>query len=193
MEANTALAHHLDVPRERMIGAPVTDYLASGQAARLDAYRDDEGASHDLVRIHFADSTGAPLTLNCLVRQREGGLLIVGEPEHVDDRLAVSEMLRLNNELSTMARESARRERELDRTRQELEKTLEELRTTYWHLKRVQEVLPICMGCGKVKSDEASWETVADYLKANEIFLSHGYCPTCAARVMEEIEREGDT
>jgi hypothetical protein len=42
------------------------------------------------------------------------------------------------------------------------------------------------MQCGKVKTKEAEWESVVDYLKANEIFLSHGYCPTCADAISRE-------
>ena len=40
---------------------------------------------------------------------------IVGEPEPEEDGLSSSELIRLNNELATMARERGRRERELER------------------------------------------------------------------------------
>ena len=58
--------------------------------------------------------------------------------------------------------------------------SLEELKTTHWHLKKIQEILPLCMGCGKIKTGSASWTSLVDYLRENEIFVSHGYCPSCA-------------
>jgi cysteine sulfinate desulfinase/cysteine desulfurase-like protein len=110
----------------------------------------------------------------------------VGEPDVGGDRGVVEELVQLNNELATMARERARRERELERTRQRLQAALEELETSYWHLKKIQEFLPLCMGCGRIKTAEAEWQSVAEYLKDNEIFLSHGYCPPCSAAVLQE-------
>lgn len=59
----------------------------------------------------------------------------------------------------------------------------ERLQNSFWHLEKIQEVLPICMACGKVKTSEASWEEVIQYLKNNSKFLSHGYCPDCLERV----------
>jgi response regulator RpfG family c-di-GMP phosphodiesterase len=53
------------------------------------------------------------------------------------------------------------------------------LDNSYWHLRKIQEVLPICMECGKVKTSDSSWEDVVNYLKKNTNFLSHGYCPEC--------------
>ncbi len=44
----------------------------------------------------------------------------------------------------------------------------------------------MCMGCGKIKTGSTSWTSIVDYLKENEIFVSHGYCPSCA----EEYARQ---
>ena len=106
--------------------------------------------------------------------------MLLGEREVDRDGAAAEELILANNELATLARERARRQRELERTRRELQATLDELRTSYWHLQKIQEVLPLCMSCGRVKTDAARWQSVAEYLKDNEIFLSHGYCPSCA-------------
>jgi len=59
----------------------------------------------------------------------------------------------------------------------------EQLQNSFWHLRKIQEVLPICMGCGKVQANNSSWEDVVQYLKNNALFLSHGYCPECAKKV----------
>lgn len=72
-----------------------------------------------------------------------------------------------------------------ERTRAEarLRETLAELERSHWHLRKIQEVLPICMECGKVKTGERSWEEVVQYLKHNAVFISHGYCPSCYAAI----------
>ena len=67
-----------------------------------------------------------------------------------------------------------------------MEKTLHELNTLYWHLRKIREVLPICMKCGKVESGEARWEDLIAFMHDRFPFLSHGYCPDCAAKFQTE-------
>jgi hypothetical protein len=90
----------------------------------------------------------------------------------------------LNNRLAVEIRESARKGKALERVNQRLQETLHELDTMYWHLRKIQEVLPICLECGKVKTAEGTWQTLLEYLKANSRFLSHGYCPECYAQIV---------
>ena len=71
-----------------------------------------------------------------------------------------------------------------------LQETLDTLHRTHWHLRKIQEVLPICVGCGKVKTSDAKWEDVLAYLQANAEFLSHGYCPDCARQAEREFDNE---
>jgi hypothetical protein len=110
----------------------------------------------------------------------------VGEPDVEEDRGVADQFLRLNNELSVVARESARRSRELAATRLDLERALSELESSYWHLRKIQENVPLCMRCGKIKTGDAQWQSLVDYLWSNVIFVSHGYCPTCVHTVMPE-------
>ncbi len=71
-----------------------------------------------------------------------------------------------------------------------LQETLDTLKKSHWHLRKLQEVLPICVVCGKVKSAEAKWEDVHTYLRANAEFLSHGYCPDCGRQALQELDNE---
>jgi PAS domain-containing protein len=87
-----------------------------------------------------------------------------------------------------------RQERELRVAKEELEEanrrlraTIEERDRSYWQLKRIAEVLPICMDCGDVRP-EGEWMDVVEYLKQNAMFLSHGLCPNCERRRLEEME-----
>ena len=90
------------------------------------------------------------------------------------------ELQALSAELAVAARENARQARALKRA-------LEERDRLYWHLRRVQELLPICMDCDAVRP-EGEWMGLAEYLRRNEIAMSHGLCPTCADRRMGDIE-----
>jgi hypothetical protein len=61
---------------------------------------------------------------------------------------------------------------------------------SHWHLRRIQEVLPICMDCETVKPG-AEWVSIVDYLRDNALMLSHGLCPACAARREAELGAAG--
>jgi hypothetical protein len=41
---------------------------------------------------------------------------------------------------------------------------LQEFEISWWYLEKIQEVLPICMFFGKVKTGEAQWQDVVGYL-----------------------------
>lgn len=71
-----------------------------------------------------------------------------------------------------------------------LQQAYKELESSYWHIKKIQEVLPICLSCGKVKNKDADWQDVVSFLKENTRFLSHGYCPECAQKYMNQIKED---
>lgn len=79
---------------------------------------------------------------------------------------------------------------ELETTKAKLEETLADLNSSYWHLKKIQEVLPVCLECGAVRTGRGSWEPVLEYLKQNSLLLSHGYCPACMPKVMGRWREE---
>jgi hypothetical protein len=60
-----------------------------------------------------------------------------------------------------------------------LAESLRDLQDSFWHLRKIQEVLPLCMSCGKVKADGDRWEKLTDFLRRNSLLVSHGYCPEC--------------
>jgi PAS domain S-box-containing protein len=119
-------------------------------------------------------------TFHCRLWMTDGVLAILGERMEEDAVRLRRQLIETNNELVVKSRELTRRTRELEHARNRLQETLDELETSYWHLKKIQEVLPICMECGKVKTSDADWEDVVEYLQRNALFLSHGYCPDCA-------------
>lgn len=44
----------------------------------------------------------------------------------------------------------------------------------------LQEIIPICSGCKKVRTDPQYWQSVESYLKSRlDLKFSHGLCPDC--------------
>ena len=72
-----------------------------------------------------------------------------------------------------------------------LQATLDELHRTHWHLRKIAEVLPMCAECGRVKPGDGEWASVADYLRENSLFLSHGCCPECAGKLQADLGLPG--
>ena len=89
----------------------------------------------------------------------------------------------MNNRWALLVRDHEKNKRALVQANLESEKALAELNESHWHLQKIQETLPICMYCSKVKTGDLHWEGVVEYLKANSLFLSHGCCPECDDRM----------
>jgi hypothetical protein len=65
--------------------------------------------------------------------------------------------------------------------------TAEVLLRTLSEVKVLQAFLPICSRCRKIRNPDGSWETLERYVGAHsDTRFSHGYCPDCARRVLEE-------
>lgn len=184
LEVNEVFAGDFDTTPDRLRSAPIRDLLTEDDADDLERWVRD-GLPTEPVTLNFSRGTSAPASLRCLLERRRQTVALLGEPmSGIEDRAATS-MLELNNEMAVLSRENTRRRRELERA-------LEELRTTHWHLKKIQEILPVCMGCEKIKTGSTSWESLVDYLKENEIFVSHGYCPSCAEEYARRHGLEDD-
>ncbi len=69
---------------------------------------------------------------------------------------------------------------ESKRAEEERERLVGELQTALAEVKTLQEILPICSYCRKVRDDENYWDTVENYVSAHTSTLfSHSICPHC--------------
>lgn len=173
---NAALANRLKIAQAEVVTRLVWELVTERDAQSL-RRRVGEGGTRPAgtFLLNFVDIDHCPFTLECRLEVQPGYFLLLGEVPQRTNEAAQEELLRLNNELAVLSREYARRGKELERV-------LEELKTSHWHLKKIQEVLPICMECGKVKTT-SQWEDVLTYLKDNALFLTHGYCPDCLEKI----------
>jgi outer membrane murein-binding lipoprotein Lpp len=108
-------------------------------------------------------------------------LVVSGHFARADEDRLTDEVHRLNNEMAVLTRRYQQQAREL-------EAALADRDRSYWHLEKIQEVLPVCMDCHTIKPG-SDWTNVVDYLAANEIALSHGLCPTCEKRRLQELDQ----
>lgn len=189
-DCNGPVAAELRLPKTEIVGTKLWRFLADTDAALLQGkVADGPGQRGTGFLLNFVSVDHAPYTLNCLLAVQPTDFVLLGEP--AAGRVGYQEeLLQLNNEFAVLSREYARKGRELEQALAQLREAHHQLENSFWHLKKIQEVLPVCMECGKVKSAEATWEGVVDYLKRNAVFLSHGYCPECAEGVLARFRLE---
>ncbi len=184
---NAAIARALALPEATLIGSSLWERLAEADSRALQE-RFESGTRSPAERFSLTFTGGPePFQLSCWVDFHPTHLTLVGEPALQRDDGYDEELFGLNNELAVLARENARRGKELDRAKAKLQATLDELQRTHWHLRKISEVLPMCVECGKVKPGEGEWESVANYLRENSLFLSHGCCPECVEKLQADL------
>ena len=77
-------------------------------------------------------------------------------------------------------------ERELQARNDDLAGALQELSESKLHLRKLEGILPICMSCKAVRTDDdKGWVQLDEYLmRSNAVSLSHSYCPNCEKTVL---------
>jgi len=66
---------------------------------------------------------------------------------------------------------------------------IEKLQKTEEEVKKLQDILPICAKCKKIRDDEGFWNQVEEYLATrSNIRFSHGLCPECAEDLLSDFE-----
>ena len=63
---------------------------------------------------------------------------------------------------------------------EERERLLRELQDALAEVRTLQEILPICSYCRKIRDDENYWHTVEGYISTHtDSKFSHSICPSC--------------
>ncbi|HSK20531.1 MAG TPA: PAS domain-containing protein [Longimicrobiales bacterium] len=191
LRTNDSFARHVGIAAADLEGRSVADFLTESDGPQVLDWASGGALPSDATcLLNVVTSAHNPRTLRCVLQRRSDRLIILGEAESGEAHDATARLLLVNNEFATLTRELARKSRALENANEQLVRTLKDLETSYWHLQKIQEVLPVCMSCGQVKSGGSRWEPVIDYLRTNDIFVSHGYCPPCHERLVNELEEE---
>ncbi len=76
---------------------------------------------------------------------------------------------------------------ESKRAEEEREQLVRELRGALAEVKALQQILPICSYCRKIRDDENYWHTVESYISRHtSTRFSHSICPTCMVTQVEQ-------
>jgi len=78
------------------------------------------------------------------------------------------------------------------RIQNENERLIKELQTALDEVKTLEDLMPICSSCKKIRDDSGYWQQVEGYLheRAGATF-THGLCPECAEKLYPEfVDRE---
>ncbi len=77
----------------------------------------------------------------------------------------------------------------LRRALEEIQHRNADLESALEEVDRLQDLLPVCAWCRKVRDDHGLWQGVEGYLQGKGAKLTHGICPKC----QEGARREMDT
>lgn len=76
----------------------------------------------------------------------------------------------------------------------EREMLIEELQEALASVKTLGGLLPICASCKKIRDDEGYWSQVEQYIaKHTDAKFTHGICPECGKKALEEYYRSKTT
>ena len=159
-------------------GKNVTDFLVEQDAGLLKNALKSVVGTQELI-LNFVDGALFPISVKARMSAVNEKILLIAERSSIEEESLARQLIDLNNEFTRLTREIQQKNRELTETRDGLARAIEERDKSHWFIRRMQEVLPICMGCKKVKPSESSWQDVEEFLKNNTDFLSHSYCPDC--------------
>ena len=99
-----------------------------------------------------------------------------------------SALKKINTQLENEIAERKRIEEGLLDAKREREKLIADLQKALAEIKTLHGILPICMVCKKILDDKGSWKQMEVYIKEHsEAEFSHGYCPECAKKALEEL------
>jgi hypothetical protein len=64
-----------------------------------------------------------------------------------------------------------------------------ELKSVKQELESMKKLLPMCAWCGRIRTDEGTWEGVSSYLaRVSDTRVSHGLCERCEREQMEKLD-----
>ena len=84
--------------------------------------------------------------------------------------------------------ENSRKEINLEAERRK--SVIVELQDALAKVNLLSGMLPICASCKKIRDDKGYWNQIESYItEHSEVLFSHGLCPECAKKAMEEVEK----
>lgn len=143
-------------------------------------YPDDESYERLGKEAYAALSAGRAYVTEQQMRRKDGSLLWVRmRGNAVAGSGAAQESIWSLEDVT----DRRRVEDELRRALAANEANLAELRDALSHVKVLSGLLPICMYCHRIRTDQGYWDRLESFITArSEALFSHGICPACLAK-----------
>ena len=172
----------LGILPKALVGKNLSELLVEPDAQSLRKRLKSSPGGEEFI-LNFVDGNLLPFSARARLLIQGNGAVLIAERDMTDEGNLHRELIGLNNELAVLTRENQQKNRELMRVKDELTRAIEERDKSFWYIRKIHEVLPICMMCHKVKSSPKSWESLNDFFQKNTDFLTHGYCPGCLRKL----------
>lgn len=122
--ANATLAKSLKVEAEELPGQNFINYLTEPDGASLSQrLAGKEPFTDDKILLNLVNTDQVPYSLHFQIIPLTNDFLLLGEAPHSDNQALSEELIQLNNQLSVLSREAARKGRELSNALSELKRT----------------------------------------------------------------------
>jgi heme-degrading monooxygenase HmoA len=157
-------------------GRNIADFLVASDALLLAESLKMCDDTRDFI-LNFVDSELCPISARARMSVENTGIRLIAERNTLEEDNLGRQLIDLNNGWTQLSRELQQKNHQLAESRDQLAKAIEERDKSYWFIRKINEVLPFCMGCHKVKTTSSTWQDVEEFLKHHTDFLSHGYCP----------------
>ncbi len=109
---SAAVEAHLKIPAAQLRGQRLWGWLTAADGITLrQRLEQGERTPKERVLLNFVNADQSPYTLECHLDVWPDGCVLIGELPRKQDESFQSELLRLNNELATLTRETARKSR----------------------------------------------------------------------------------
>jgi hypothetical protein len=185
------VAERMKVANDALLGKSLWDCLVATDARLLRETLNSIERSELLeVMLNFVDREGSPYTLKCLVSNGSDGFVLIGEEYVKAEEHLQRSLLELNAQLAIAVRDHFYQNRVLGHAIEQLELALDHVNKVFSGLKSVQEPLPVCMDCGKLRVAD-DWVEIP-IPSGFPHLLTHGYCPHCL-EVAQERARAGQS
>lgn len=106
---------------------------------------------------------------------------------------ATRQLMKRSKEKEISNRELEKKHGEVTELKSALEERVTELETALARVKQLEDMIPICMYCKKIRDDKDYWQRLENYFaEHSDITFTHSICPECyqqQIREIEEIER----